>query len=138
MSDIVFVNEDPENGNRTRVMANQENPTRPDQPQTEFIFEPPCSVGLRFVFPDKPNVKMDQSFVCVPTRKGHCRFVYMQRFSFFKALDYIPFGGQLINWYLKYFSTKILMEDYAMLKGQQQRLIKGAVSFFFKKTLFLI
>lgn len=79
MSDLHFTTEDPDNGNRPKVSALQINPTRPDLVSTEFIFQPPCSVGLRFEFPEKPHLKMDQSFITVPTKKGHCRFVYMQR-----------------------------------------------------------
>jgi hypothetical protein len=59
---------------------------------------------------------------CVPTRPGHMRLIYRQGKSFLKWIDSLP--G--INWYLTYFSDKIVMQDYELLHGQQLRLEQKA------------
>ncbi|ORY51021.1 ISP domain-containing protein [Rhizoclosmatium globosum] len=65
-------------------------PDRPDLRKQIIHFMPPCIVSVTVVD------RFDQTFYCVPTRKGHCNFVY------------------------------IIMEDYEMLKGLQERLAEGA------------
>ncbi|KAI8905574.1 hypothetical protein EDD86DRAFT_220138 [Gorgonomyces haynaldii] len=99
---------------------------RPDMVITVFEFRPPVNVSIKFVFPNKPT-KMDQSFYCVPTKKGHCRFVWLQRFSFISPwLLQIPVLGSYIRSKMEAYNRKVVMEDYKMLKGQQERLSAGA------------
>ncbi|KAI9206221.1 Rieske [2Fe-2S] iron-sulfur domain-containing protein [Polychytrium aggregatum] len=87
----------------------QVNPDCPENITAEFEFHPPIL-----------------SLYCIPTRKGHCRFIYEQRLSFFDTVFRIPVVGSLVGWYFPGFIKKILMEDYAMLTGQQERLAMGA------------
>ncbi|KAJ3068785.1 hypothetical protein HDU98_008105 [Podochytrium sp. JEL0797] len=97
-------------------------PNRPDLEKTQqkFQFLPPCIVALDF------GTIGDQTFYSVPTKKGHCNFVYVQRFSFLQGAEKYFLGRWLLDWYNPSYVRKILMEDYAMLKGQQERLAAGA------------
>ncbi|KAJ3030682.1 UNVERIFIED_CONTAM: hypothetical protein HDU68_008209 [Siphonaria sp. JEL0065] len=97
-------------------------PERPDlmKIQQKFQFMGPCIVALDF------GDLGDQTFYSVPTRKGHCHFVYIQRFSFLQFLEKSFFGRMILDWYNPSYTRKILMEDYEMLKGQQERLAAGA------------
>ncbi|KAJ3289602.1 hypothetical protein HDU79_003906 [Rhizoclosmatium sp. JEL0117] len=97
-------------------------PERPDleKVQQKFHFIPPCIVSLDF------GGMGDQTFYCVPTRKGHCNFVYSQRFGFLQSAEKFFLGRAMLNWYNPQYTRKILMEDYEMLKGQQERLAQGA------------
>lgn len=60
--------------------------------------------------------------ICLPTRPGHMRLIYMHSRSFLTFLEYVP----LMNVYNKVLSTKIVFQDYKMLHGQQARLNQGA------------
>ncbi|KAJ3078567.1 hypothetical protein HDU99_000519, partial [Rhizoclosmatium hyalinum] len=96
-------------------------PDRPDlKTLQKFQFFGPCLVALDF------GDVGDQTFYSVPTRKGHCHFVYIQRFSFLQFLEKSFWGRWILDWYNPQYTHKILMEDYAMLKGQQDRLLAGA------------
>ncbi|KAI8620041.1 hypothetical protein BC830DRAFT_1164842 [Chytriomyces sp. MP71] len=98
-------------------------PERPDlgvNNDRKFEFYGPCLVSLDF------GPMGDQTFYSVPTRKGHCHFIYIQRFSFLQFLEKNFLGKMMMDWQGPAYTKKILMEDYAMLKGQQERLAAGA------------
>ncbi|KAJ3099391.1 hypothetical protein HDU97_003224 [Phlyctochytrium planicorne] len=98
-------------------------PERPDMFVGEFEFRPPCMVALKSNMSDKPN---DQTFYAVPLEKGKCRFVWLQRFSFMSFIESNFILRWLMNWWAPKYTHKVLMEDYAMLTGQQVRLLRGA------------
>ncbi|KAI9345653.1 Rieske [2Fe-2S] iron-sulfur domain-containing protein [Obelidium mucronatum] len=97
-------------------------PERPDlmKIQQKFHFLPPCIVSLDF------GGLGDQTFYSVPTKKGHCHFIYSQRWSFLQKAEQFYLGRVILDWYNPSYVRKILMEDYEMLKGQQERLAVGA------------
>lgn len=64
--------------------------------------------------------------VCLPTRPGHMRLIYMHSRSFLTFLEHVP----LMNWYNNRLSTKIVFQDYKMLHGQQARLNQACVLLF--------
>jgi phenylpropionate dioxygenase-like ring-hydroxylating dioxygenase large terminal subunit len=103
-----------------------EYPLRPDMINTEFQYRPPINISLKFFDSSKPDLKMDQTFYCVPTKKGHCRFVWLQRFSFLKFLESFWLTRWILDWSFPRYNLKVVMEDYAMLTGQQKRLAYGA------------
>ncbi|KAJ3321548.1 hypothetical protein HDV06_004084 [Boothiomyces sp. JEL0866] len=109
-----------------KIIGKSEMPERNDDSENYFVFRAPHNVTVAFRDPKQPNMKMDQLFYGIPTKKGHCRFILVQRFGFLQKLETIP----LMRWILKSsfekYNKKILMEDYAMLKGQQDRLAAGA------------
>ncbi|KAI8838116.1 Rieske [2Fe-2S] iron-sulfur domain-containing protein [Chytridium lagenaria] len=98
-------------------------PDRPDMSVGEFEFRPPCCVALKFHLNDKIN---DQTFYAIPLEKGKCRFIYLQRFSFLQFMESNFILKAFMDWWAPKYNHKVLMEDYAMLKGQQERLLKGA------------
>ncbi|KAJ3313918.1 hypothetical protein HDU76_002530 [Blyttiomyces sp. JEL0837] len=108
----------------TGLIGFQHLPEKPDDNairQTEF--RPPICVAIKF---HKGSYIMDQTFYPVPTKKGHCRFFWFARFGFLSFME----SNFLTRWYLDYYfpknTLKVVMEDYAMLIGQQKRLEKGA------------
>ncbi|KAJ3262594.1 hypothetical protein HK103_000123 [Boothiomyces macroporosus] len=109
-----------------KIVGKSETPERKDDSENYFVFRAPHNVTVAFRDPKQPNMKMDQLFYGIPTTKGHCRFILVQRFGFLQKLEAIP----LMRWILKSsfekYNKKIVMEDYAMLKGQQDRLAAGA------------
>ncbi|TPX57587.1 hypothetical protein PhCBS80983_g03717 [Powellomyces hirtus] len=136
------------------VKGTQVTPERPDLPGVQFEFRPPCLVALKFradratpqpspsppthakdpAGDSAPPVKFqafDQTFYAIPTRKGHCRFIYFQRMPFIPdpaaALwSYVPPLKWMTSWYLHRFNKRVLLEDYALLKGVQKNLRWGA------------
>ncbi|KAI9345654.1 Rieske [2Fe-2S] iron-sulfur domain-containing protein, partial [Obelidium mucronatum] len=109
-------------GHGIGIQGSVSQPERPDlmKIQQKFQFMGPCIVSLDF------GDLGDQTFYSIPTRKGHCHFVYIQRFSFMQFLEKQFWGRWILDWYNPSYVRKILMEDYEMLKGQQERLAVGA------------
>ncbi|KAJ3276421.1 hypothetical protein HDV01_005044 [Terramyces sp. JEL0728] len=109
-----------------KIVGKSETPERKDDSENYFVFRAPHNVTVAYRDPKQPNLKMDQLFYGIPTKKGSCRFIMVQRFGFLQKLESIP----LVRWVLKSsfekYNKKIVMEDYAMLKGQQDRLAAGA------------
>ncbi|KAJ3290127.1 hypothetical protein HDU79_003490 [Rhizoclosmatium sp. JEL0117] len=95
-------------------------PDRPDLRKQIIHFMPPCIVSVTVVD------RFDQTFYCVPTRKGHCNFVYVQRFGFLQFLENNFLGRWILDWRYPILNRQIIMEDYEMLKGLQERLAEGA------------
>ncbi|KAJ3322940.1 hypothetical protein HDV06_002599 [Boothiomyces sp. JEL0866] len=112
---------------KDQVSGIPEMPLLPDEPFNEFIFFPPCAIGLRIHIKDRDSYA-EQGFYVVPTTKGHCRFVILQRFAFYHRISQIPILSWIIYKIFSRMNYKILMEDYEMLKGQQRRLSYGANS----------
>ncbi|KAJ3112847.1 hypothetical protein HDU96_004108 [Phlyctochytrium bullatum] len=98
-------------------------PDRPDMILGEFELRVPCCVALKFHMNNQVN---DQSFYAVPLEKGKCRFIWLQRFSFLQFFESNFILRAFMDWWAPKYNHKVLMEDYAMLIGQQQRLLKGA------------
>ncbi|KAI9338974.1 Rieske [2Fe-2S] iron-sulfur domain-containing protein [Zopfochytrium polystomum] len=101
----------------------QSTPERPDMIRSHFEFRPPIGVHLHF---EMKSGLADQCFFPVPTRKGHCRFLWFQRFPFLAKFDSFFLTRWLVDWYFPSYNKKIVMEDYAMLVAQQERLALGA------------
>ncbi|KAJ3211225.1 hypothetical protein HDU67_004668 [Dinochytrium kinnereticum] len=98
-------------------------PERPEMSKGEFEFRPPCCVALKMHINDKIN---DQTFYAIPLEKGKCRFIWLQRFSFLQFMESNFILKWFMDWWAPKYNHKVLMEDYAMLTGQQQRLLRGA------------
>ncbi|KAJ3277537.1 hypothetical protein HDU76_010324 [Blyttiomyces sp. JEL0837] len=107
----------------TGIKGLQTTPERPDLIVTEFEFRPPICVALKF---QVNGTVMDQTFYPVPTTKGNCRFFWFQRFGFLSFLESNFITRALLDWYFPSYNRKVVMEDYAMLIGQQKRLARGA------------
>jgi phenylpropionate dioxygenase-like ring-hydroxylating dioxygenase large terminal subunit len=84
--------------------------------KTRFEFIAPCHIRLKHEI--KPGWSFEQTMHCIPIRPGHMRLIYRHERSFLKWLEALP--G--MNWYNRYFSTKIVFQDYELLHGQQLRL----------------
>ncbi|KAI8827158.1 uncharacterized protein EV422DRAFT_563238 [Fimicolochytrium jonesii] len=115
---------------------------RPDLTIVDFEFRVPCGIMLGFTrvpkkvstagVPTKPRRPFDQTFYAVPTRKGHCRFIYFQRMPFIPdpssslLFRFLPPLKWFFAWWLHRFNKRVLQEDYDMLRGLQQNLAYGA------------
>ncbi|KND00620.1 uncharacterized protein SPPG_03748 [Spizellomyces punctatus DAOM BR117] len=123
------------------MKGRQVTPRRPDLTEVELEFRTPCTVALKFKRPKQheiqidndvsPPLPFDQTFYAIPTQKGKCRFIYFQRMPFLPSptctfVKYFPPLRWLISWYLHRFNQRVLYEDYALLKGLQRNLAKGA------------
>jgi phenylpropionate dioxygenase-like ring-hydroxylating dioxygenase large terminal subunit len=84
-------------------------------------FDAPCTVVLHT--PPVPG-KMDmwQFVACTPIGHNRMRLVYRAYRNFATWIDYIP----PLAAYFNSFSNKIIFQDYALLAGQQQRILEGA------------
>ncbi|KAJ3169047.1 hypothetical protein HDU87_000874 [Geranomyces variabilis] len=145
----------------TSVSGRQITPSRPDLPSVILAFHPPCAVLLKFrapaldalpppsppppsssssstppSVPSAPTTKFapfDQTFIAVPTQKGHCRFVSFQRLPFLPHPD-APFWSWVppLRWaldaWLKRYNARVLNEDYELLRGVQRNLARGAAA----------
>ncbi|TPX64902.1 hypothetical protein SpCBS45565_g05563 [Spizellomyces sp. 'palustris'] len=123
------------------IKGRQVTPWRPDLTEVELEFRAPCTVALKFKRQkqqemqddndDPPPLPFDQTFYAIPTQKGKCRFIYFQRMPFLPSptctfFKLFPPLRWLISWYLHRFNQRVLYEDYALLKGVQRNLAKGA------------
>ncbi|KAJ3015734.1 hypothetical protein HKX48_004419 [Thoreauomyces humboldtii] len=130
------------------VKGRQVTPERPDLPAVEFEFKVPCLVALKFRRRGSPPLgadqaagvstapfaPFDQTFYAVPTRQGHCRFIYFQRIPVLPSptsplFSWAPPLRSFLYWYLHRFNHRVLTEDYELLKGVQRNLAHGASAF---------
>ncbi|KAJ1553468.1 hypothetical protein HK405_007820, partial [Cladochytrium tenue] len=105
------------------VRGVQTTPDRPDLVESHFEFRAP--IGVHLLFKMKSG-ESDQTFYPVPTRRGHCRFFWFQRFAFLARADSFFLTRWLADWYFPRYNARVVGEDYAMLKAQQERLALGA------------
>ncbi|KAJ3159094.1 hypothetical protein HDU86_001993 [Geranomyces michiganensis] len=142
----------------TSVSGRQITPSRPDLPSVILAFHPPCAVLLKFRAdrpPPQPKEKaklpppssptttppprsqkfapFDQTFIAVPTQKGHCRFVSFQRLPFIPHPEatlwsWLPPLRWALDAWLKRYNARVLNEDYELLRGVQQNLARGAAA----------
>ncbi|KAJ3221730.1 hypothetical protein HK099_003182 [Clydaea vesicula] len=90
-------------------------------------FYPPSCVTLRFQDSANPNTRNDLNFYSIPTTKGNSRFIWIQRAKFHPPiLEYIPGFNWFFDFTTRRFIKKVILEDYVMLKGQQEILAFGA------------
>ncbi|KAJ3177521.1 hypothetical protein HK101_010219 [Irineochytrium annulatum] len=98
-------------------------PEREDMIVGEFEFHPPSCVALKS---NVPTGIMDQTFYSIPLSKGRCRFIWLHRIGFLSLFDTFFLSRWLMDWWYPKYCVRIVMEDYEMLKGQQERLAQGA------------
>lgn len=64
---------------------------------------------------------LHQLHVCLPSRPGHTRLLYRMSLDFLGWLQYVP--G--IEKFWQYIAGQVLGEDLVLVKGQQERMLKG-------------
>ncbi|KAI8590012.1 hypothetical protein BDZ88DRAFT_451549 [Geranomyces variabilis] len=142
----------------TSVSGRQITPSRPDLPSVILTFHPPCAVLLKFrappdALPLPPSsssssstpspssapppppkfAPFDQTFIAVPTQKGHCRFVSFQRLPFLPhphatLWAWLPPLRWALDAWLKRYNVRVLNEDYELLRGVQRNLAFGSAA----------
>ncbi|KAI5076528.1 hypothetical protein GOP47_0008593 [Adiantum capillus-veneris] len=98
----------------------------------DMEFQPPCmvrsTIGISKPGKLEGNSTQDcakhlhQLHVCLPSSRGKTRLLYRLSLDFLPILKHVPYIQSL--W--KYLANKVLDEDLRLVRGQQDRMIRGA------------
>lgn len=99
----------------------------------DMTFQPPCCVHstiglaqpgkiLRGQRADACKNHLHQLHVCLPSRPGHTRLLYRMSMDFMQWVRWVP--G--IQKFWQNIAGQVLGEDLVLVKGQQDRMIRGA------------